>query len=175
MLCFKSRFPYLLQSVVKGCPCNSVFLTPRLDSLSACKKLPIHICPCLQTDLFFCFAYSAQFNQLPSSPTLSRYSVGLRCTLWVLYYFGRYFYRRGIGGRIPDFNQKCPNAQENPRGQIRLKLCRLRLWIFLKMRWKAAERVGFPSTNTKTAQKCDLFPEDSFEKYGDALRNQLNM
>ena len=103
MLCFKSRFPYLIQSVVKGCPCNSVFLTPRLDSLSACKKLPIHICPCLQTDLPFCFAYSAQFNQLPSSPTLSRYSVELRCTLWVLYYFGRYLYRRGIGGRVRSF------------------------------------------------------------------------
>ena len=46
MLCFKSRFPYLLQSVVKGCPRNSVFLTPRLDSLSTCQKLPVHICNC---------------------------------------------------------------------------------------------------------------------------------
>ena len=105
MLCFKIRFPYLLQSVVKGCPCNSVFLTPRLDSLSTCKKLPVHICPCLQTYLPFCFSYSAQFNQLPSSPTLSRYSVDLRCTLWVLYYFGRYLYRRGIGGRVPNKDQ----------------------------------------------------------------------
>lgn len=101
MLCFKSCLPYLLQSVVKGCPCNSVFLTPRLDSLPTCKKLPVHICPCLQTDLPFCFAYSAQFNQLQLSPTLSRYFVELRCTLWVLYYFGRYLYRRGIVGRRP--------------------------------------------------------------------------